>query len=589
MPALSSTTSTWLKQEVTRGFTRNKALIFLSWLTISTILITIPFFSVKVYLHPGDIAEQTVFSPLDKEFETEFNRSATEELRKQKATAVQDVYDIDTSTEKKTPIFNPIKTNKLKAEAQASIVPFKTTVFKNQPLFFKGDTITPEHIEILKTLGLYGSKLDPALITAGAILNGLCLYLIFTYLRRYRRSVFENDRLLLLLELVALALLAGARYLTAANPLFLPIIASAMIYAIVCPDIIVSFILSFYVCLFSAVITSSFFAYFLYYIFSSLLTIYFTRRIVDRSDLVKAGMFTAIGSTIVFVCVFTLANQQLPGGLLINTLIIFGDAMASVVLVLGILPYIESAFNILTPIKLMELAAPNNPLIKRLMLEAPGTYHHSLMVANLAEAGVDAVGGNALLARVGAYYHDIGKLNRPYFFIENQTGIDNPHNQLNAKLSALIILAHTKEGVELGTEYHLPHAILDIVQQHHGTTLAHYFYTTHLEALRKDGVEEKDLPPPEDFAYPGPKPQTLEAATVLLADACEAAIRALEKPSPSKITTTIQKIIKSKLEQNQLDECDITFKDITRIANAFGTLFTGVYHHRIKYPEAASN
>lgn len=576
---------TWFNQDILRGFTYNKALIFLIWFIISTILITIPFFSVKVYLKPGDIATYTVFSPLDKEFETEFNRIATEELRKQKAEAIQNVYDVDTTSGEKALVFNPIKTNKLKAEAQASIVPFRTTVFKNQPLFFKGDTITPEHIEILKILGLYGSKFAPATILSGAVLNLLCLYLLFTYLRRYRKNVFNNDRLLLLLGLVSLFIFACARYLTITNQLFLPIIAAAMIYAIASPDIIVGFILSFYVCLFSAVITSSFSAYFLFYIFSSLLSIYFTRQITDRSDIVKAGMYTAIGSTLVFVCVFTLANQQLPGGLLPNTLIIFGNAMASVVFVLGILPYIEGGFNILTPIKLMELAAPNNPLLKRLMLEAPGTYHHSLMVANLAEAGVEAIGGNALLARVGAYYHDIGKLNRPYFFIENQTGIDNPHNQLNAKLSSLIILAHTKEGVELGLQYKLPKAILDIIQQHHGTTMAHFFYSAHLEALTKEGVDAKDFPPQEDFAYAGPKPQTREAAAVLLADACEAAIRTLEKPSPSKISATIQKIVKTKLEQNQLDECNMTFRDISQVTTAFTTLFTGIYHHRIKYPE----
>jgi len=244
-----------------------------------------------------------------------------------------------------------------------------------------------------------------------------------------------------------------------------------------------------------------------------------------------------------------------------------------------VLPYLETAFSITSMVKLLELTNPNHYLLKRLLLEAPGTYHHSLMVGNLAEASAESIGANPLLVRVGAYYHDIGKLKRPDYFVENQQGFDNPHEKIAPALSALIITSHVKDGVELAREAHIPEDIIDFIEQHHGTSLAKYFYSRALEEDRDGNISE------DNFRYAGPKPQSKEVALVMLADSVEAAIRSLSEPTPAKIKNMVRLIIKDKLNDDQLESSALTFKDLDVIANSFCKILEGVYHRRIEYPE----
>ncbi|NTV91258.1 MAG: HDIG domain-containing protein, partial [Clostridiales bacterium] len=234
--------------------------------------------------------------------------------------------------------------------------------------------------------------------------------------------------------------------------------------------------------------------------------------------------------------------------------------------------------NIVTPLKLLELSNPTQPLLKRLLMEAPGTYHHSLMVGNLAESATEAIGGNSLLARVGAYYHDIGKLKRPHFFKENQM-TDNPHNKMNASLSTLVITSHTDDGVEIATEYNLPVPIRDIIGQHHGTTLATYFFFKAQQTDKTESIKQ------EEYRYQGPRPKTREAAVVMLADSVEAAVRALNDKAEGKMEGLIRKVIKEKLDDSQLDLCDLTLKDLDLMAKAFLRVFSGYFHERDEYPE----
>lgn len=255
----------------------------------------------------------------------------------------------------------------------------------------------------------------------------------------------------------------------------------------------------------------------------------------------------------------------------------FLNGILSVILAIGLLPFLEGAFNVITPFKLLELADPNHPLIKRLLIEAPGTWHHSLMVGNLAEAAIRAIGGNALLARVGAYYHDIGKLKRPNFFKENQLG-DNPHERLTPNLSTLVITSHTRDGDELAVKYRLPKAIRDIIRQHHGTTLVAYFYHKAAQS-EKEGVDRNN------FRYEGPVPDTRESAVVLLADSVEAAVRSIPDKTQGKIEGLVRKIIRDKLDDGQLDRCDLTLGDLSRIADSFLQVLGGVFHERPEYPE----
>ncbi|HAI87841.1 MAG TPA: hypothetical protein DCL63_12710, partial [Firmicutes bacterium] len=209
----------------------------------------------------------------------------------------------------------------------------------------------------------------------------------------------------------------------------------------------------------------------------------------------------------------------------------------------------------------------------------PGTYHHSILVGNLAETAAQAVGADALLVRVGALYHDVGKLKRPYFFVENQFAQANPHDKISPALSTLVITSHAKDGVELARQYRLPKSVIDLIQQHHGTGLVSFFYQRAAENDRDQSVDEKD------FRYPGPRPQSREAAIVMLADSVEAAVRAQSDASPWQVQSTVKKVVRGKLADGQLDECDLTLKDLYAIENAFLDVLSGVYHERVEYPD----
>jgi len=220
---------------------------------------------------------------------------------------------------------------------------------------------------------------------------------------------------------------------------------------------------------------------------------------------------------------------------------------------------------------------PAHPLLRRLQLEAPGTYHHSVIVGNLAEAAAEAVGADALLARVGTYYHDVGKIRRPAFFVENQMGTENPHDRMTPSLSALTVAAHVRDGLDLAREYRLPEMIADFIPEHHGTTVMSYFY--------HQALERGDQPEPGAYRYDGPKPQTRETAIVMLADAAEAAVRTLQRPTPDRIYEVVRRIIHERLEDGQLDECDLMFRDLEKIAQAFTRILTSIFHPRIEYPD----
>jgi putative nucleotidyltransferase with HDIG domain len=255
--------------------------------------------------------------------------------------------------------------------------------------------------------------------------------------------------------------------------------------------------------------------------------------------------------------------------------------------VLGILPFVEKAFKITTSMTLLELADASQPLLRRLAIEAPGTYNHSLQVATLAEAAAEAIGGNSLLCRVAAYYHDVGKINKADYFIENQMDGKNRHINLSPSVSLLIIIGHVKDGIELAKEYNLPASILPFIQQHHGTTLIEYFY--HQACTRHD-KEAADGPSVQEtqYRYAGPKPKTREIAILMISDAVESAVRAMPEPNASRIETLVHEIAMKRLHDGQFDECDLTFRDLELIERALTKTLLGIYHGRIAYPSAAA-
>jgi putative nucleotidyltransferase with HDIG domain len=303
-------------------------------------------------------------------------------------------------------------------------------------------------------------------------------------------------------------------------------------------------------------------------------------RCEQRSILIKAGL-TVGGANIVLILSYYLISGNPFKLLLLADLIMgfLGGLLASV-LVLGIVPIIESLFGYTTDIKLLELANMDNPILKDLILQAPGTYHHSIIVGSLVEAAAKSIAANPLLARVSAYYHDIGKLKKPLYFIENAGGMDNKHDHLTPSMSSLILISHVKDGLELARENHLGQRLAHIIQQHHGTSLISYFYQ---KAKEKQEAETESLDE-KDFRYPGPKPQTKEAGIVMLADAVEAASRTLSDPTPSRIKNLVQRITNSIFLDGQLEECELTLKDLQRIEESFSRILTAIFHQRIDYP-----
>lgn len=293
-----------------------------------------------------------------------------------------------------------------------------------------------------------------------------------------------------------------------------------------------------------------------------------------RTQVIQAGVISGILQLIALLLLehFWINHSQ-------RYLIILINGLLCGIITLGILPLFEYILQTVTNISLLELADFNHPILQRMVLEAPGTYHHSLIVGNLSDSACSAVGANGLLARIGAYYHDIGKLQKPEYFIENQDITKNAHDELTPTMSKLIIMNHVKEGLELAKKYSLSPVLWDFIQQHHGNSLVYYFYRRALE-----GKEEDQEVAEEGFRYPGPKPNTKETAIVLLADSVEAATRALKDPTPDKIEETVRKVINNKFIDGQLDECELTLKDIEKISSVFSKILSGIYHSRISYP-----
>jgi hypothetical protein len=301
----------------------------------------------------------------------------------------------------------------------------------------------------------------------------------------------------------------------------------------------------------------------------------------QRTDFTKGGLYVGISNVLIIIAVGLLASYSFVR-VASSVAWGMGSGIFSSILALTALPYLETYFGITTDIKLLELSNLNLPLLNRLSIEAPGTYHHTIMVASLAEAGAEAVGANSLLARVGAYYHDVGKILRPHFFFENAgAGKNNYHSKMAPNLSSMIIISHVKDGVELAQRNRLPQVVIDIIMQHHGTGLIAYFYR---ESLKEEGKEKESIHE-ENFRYPGPKPRTKESAIVMLADSVEAAFRFSPQKTLKSIHLQVKKVVNNKLKDNQLDECDLTLGEIARISDAFVRTLAGVIHTRGRYPE----
>ena len=475
-------------------------------------------------------------------------------------------------------LLNIRETDKRKQAAIANVEPVRVTVKQGQVLVRSGDVVSAEQLLVMDEIGLYAGQVNQIRIFGLAVYVLIIFALTLGYLYKFAQATFDNDLHLLLLSFIVLITLFVGKAAHYYSDFSAPVAAGALLAAILIGPrvgIMTGIVMAI---LFGIIVDYNLRAV-IAPLVGSIFGVYSVTKTAHGYSLTRAGVWVGavnclvIGST-------GLVEQVNSSQLLLQCILGIFSGIAAAVITTGFLPYLEHAFNITTPIKLLDFAKPNHPLLQRLLLDAPGTYHHSVMVGNLAETAADAVGADPVIVRVGAYYHDIGKIKRPYFFVENQVDGENPHDKIAPSLSTLIVTSHIKDGIDLCRDYKVPQVIIDIVEQHHGSTLVSYFYKRATETEHNSCIIEAD------FRYEGPKPQTKEAALIMLADASEASVRSLSKPNSNRIEGMVRKIIREKLHDGQLDECNLTLKDLTIIGDVFIRVLSSMFHSRIEYPDS---
>lgn len=484
--------------------------------------------------------------------------------------------------------YDPISTEELRQQAAENVEPVK--ILQGQIIVEEGELINQDIFRRLKLVGLLNNDTSFKPLVGLVILITITLSAIYYYFYQMK-SLPEKRQMYLLLYGIIFVLSVFIMKIISMLQIFnfagigyiFPAALGGMLVKILIDEklaILMSIILAVSgSILFNEGVTGTFnFSEGMYILLSSLAAILFLESHNQRSKILQAGTFAAIVNVLLIAAFMLLPNGQFSGieyGYYFITALVSG--IGSAVLTIGLLPFFEASFGILSTMRLIELSNPNHPLLRKILMEAPGTYHHSVMVANLSESACEAIGANGLLARIGSYYHDIGKTKRPNFFIENQMNHDNPHDRLPPDKSAQIIISHVIDGSAILKKYHMPKEIIDIAEQHHGTTLLKFFYHKALQ----DNPEVRE----DEFRYPGPRAQTKESAVVGIADSVEAAVRSLSQPTPELIESLIKKIVADRLQDGQLNECDITLREIETVTHSLCETLKGIFHSRIEYPE----
>ncbi|MDD5224652.1 MAG: HDIG domain-containing protein [bacterium] len=494
-------------------------------------------------------------------------------------------------------IFNQVKTDALRLSAREGVNSVQYKIKAGEMIIREGEVVREDHLAKLKDIQKEQSYANFVQVALGIL--GLSLVLLILLFRFGKRNVKKFNvtfpDLIFLSAILLLTLLSVRLSLGLINsgqwPEYLPRSAFGFGLPVAAAVIMVRMLLNSETALIFAFMLSPlagllfednlFFT--IYFLIGGLLGADEVRHCEQRIKVVQAGLWVGLANVGMIVISRLLRGDILGVGIFSEAIFGFAGGLAGAILVTGILPLIEYVFGYTTDIKLLELSNLEHPLLKDLVVQAPGTYHHSVVIGSMVEEAAKAIGANPLLARVGAYYHDVGKISKSAYFIENQKGGDNPHNRLTPRLSALILISHVKEGISLGRTHRIPYPILEIMAQHHGTSLIKYFYDKALSLANPEHPEVDE----KDYRYPGPRPQSREGGLVLLADAVEAASRTVPDPTPARLQGLVQKIINGIFSDGQLDNCMLTLRDLNEIAKSFNRVLVGIYHQRIEYPEPA--
>ena len=537
--------------------------------------------------------QKDILNIIDKTYEKNINEKDAESLNIARDSAVSLVEKLNLADKLKYVLeelvkgqinpncfYDEEKTQELIDETRKSVA--KVVIKQNQIIVKEGVPVTQNQLDILSDLGMLDDGKNTSIYLyvyiVLAMFVGIIMFLQYNYIDRNYSEIFKNTKKITLISVINLMTLVFARTIGLVSPFLIPF-ACAPILLTLLINYKISIVISILNVIVISIATGFDAQVMMLGVISSILGATLLKKMQQRNELLYSTIYLSIVGVIITVSTGILISSNLRE-VLIKSGITFIGGVLSGIFALGILPFLEGTFNEVTTLKLLELSNPNHPLLKKLLMEAPGTYHHSMLVANLAEMASEEVGANSVIVRIGSYYHDVGKTERPYFFGENQMGGENPHNHMTPNLSAKIIISHVKDGIELARKHNLPKVIQDIIGEHHGTTLVKYFYYT-----MKNNSENPEAVKEEDYRYPGPIPNSKEAGIIMLADSVEAAVRSIKEPSEDKIKEMINNIISDKLSCGQLNDCNLTIKDIEKIKKCFLTALNGIYHHRIEYPK----
>ncbi len=490
-----------------------------------------------------------------------------------------------------TAVFDPEATERARLEARMDTPPAMVTILEGQTIVYEGEIVSSEDIAILQRLGLTERDFNWGHFLYILFIAFTVLFLFGFYIHKFNRQVYDNIKKLLLIAIIVVVFTGAIKVLTVLASIHLPlwnylfpVIAAAMLCTIIF-DSRIAIMLSIAMAVFLGIATDFNFSIAIAYLLGAIFSTYLVSNISQRSTVMRAGFISALMLGFLFLTINLMGGEV--QNIALYTMLGILNGIICAIVTIGLLPFVESTFNIVTAMGLLELSHTDQPLLKELLISSPGTYNHSLLVGHLAENAAKSIGADALLVKVAALYHDLGKMKRPEYFYENQADIENIHDRLNPSMSRNIIANHIKDGTAVAIKNKIPKKVVEIISQHHGNSVISYFYEKQkgIDAIRTANGKTNGLK--GHFRYPSRKPQSKEAAVLMLADSTEAAIRSIDKMTPKRIEQMVNDIVEDKINDGQLSEANITLKEIDKVRKNLIDGLISIHHSRITYPEPA--
>ncbi len=489
---------------------------------------------------------------------------------------------------KATAVFDPAATEKAKKDARLATPPHMVSVLEGQTIVSEGEIVNEDDIVLLQKLGLLEKEINWKRYIFISSVSLVIVFMLGFYIYKFSSSIYNNTRKVLIISVLLVIFTAIIKLLTTLSVIHLnlwnylfPIMAASMICTIIF-DLRMGIVITICLALFAGIATNLDFSMALAYLAGGIFSTYLVSNISQRSEVMKSGFISSLILAFLFLTINLVSGN--PTSIALYTMLGVLNGIICAILTIGLLPFIESTFKIVTAMGLLELSHTDQPVLKEMLISAPGTYNHSLLVGHLAENAAKAIGADSLLVKVAALYHDLGKLRRPEYFVENQSNLENVHDKLNPSMSKNIIANHIRDGIEDAIKNKIPRKVIQVISQHHGTSLMTYFYEKQKDKETIKASNGSSELMKSHFRYQTRKPQSKEAAVLMLADSAEAAVRSIDEITPKKIEQMVNYIIDNKIKDGQLNESDVTLKEISMIRSSLIDGLISIYHSRIAYP-----